>query len=128
MVGRQEIPKVPNDMDKRPALSLAVACIYRSDEGSARHGEQSRIVVWGSRQAITNRILYQTQFANQALAVDMAKWAANRGKANPIPVAEIRAFQVIASERGLYAIMALMVAVVPCLAIGGALLAFLHRR
>jgi len=128
VVGRQEIPKVPGDMDKLPALPLAVACIYRSDESSARHGEQSRIVVWGSRQAITNRILYQAHYANQALAVDMAKWAANRGKANPIPVAEIRAFQVAASERSLYLIMALMVAVVPCMAIGGALLAFLHRR
>lgn len=128
LVGRQEVPKVPGDLAERPSLPLAVACVYQPDERSARHGEQPRIAVWGSRQAVSNRTLTLSQYANQTFAVDLARWLANRGKSNPIPVAEIRAFQVVASERGLYLIMTLLVAVVPCLAIGGALLAFLHRR
>lgn len=128
MTLRREPPKVPADLDEHPPLPLALATVYAPDTRSARQGEQARIVVWGSRAAISNGVLALEQFANAEAAVAMARWALNRGKANPIPASETAAFRVETTDEGLWIITALLVALVPCLAIGGAMLAWLHRR
>lgn len=125
---RSDPPKVPADLAQRPPLPLAIAATYRSDPRSARQGEQARIVVWGSRAAIANSVLARDEFANADALVSIARWLANRGAANPIPASESAAFTVTASEGGMTLITALLVAIMPCLAIGGALLAWLHRR
>jgi len=125
---RAEPPRVPADLDQHGPVPLAIATTYRSDPRSARQGEQARIIVWGSRAAVANGVLAREQFANADLAVDCARWLANRGRANPIPASESAAFTVNASDGGLTLITALLVAVLPCLAIGGAMLAWLHRR
>ncbi len=125
---RSEPPKVPADLALHPPLPLAVAATYRSDPRSARQGEQAHIVVWGSRAAIANSVLARDEYANADALVAIARWLANRGAANPIPASESAAFTVTASEGGMTLITALLVAIMPCLAIGGALLAWLHRR
>jgi len=125
---RSDPPKVPADLAQQPPLPLAVAATYRSDPRSARQGEQARVVVWGSRAAIANSVLARDEYANADALVAIARWLANRGAANPIPASESAAFTVTASEGGMTLITALLVAIMPCLAIGGALLAWLHRR
>lgn len=125
---RAEPPRVPADLAQRGPIPLAVAATYRPDPRSARQGEQPRIIVWGSRAAVANGVLAREQFANADLAVDCARWLVNRGRANPIPASESAAFTISATDGGLTLITALLVAVLPCLAIGGALLAWLHRR
>ena len=121
-------PQVPQDLEQAPAIPLAVAARYLPDERSTRQGEGARIVVWGSRAAVGNATLRQDQYANGALVVDLARWLTDRGRASPIPPAETVAYRVVGSERALWIITALLLAVMPAVAVGGALLAWLERR
>jgi hypothetical protein len=125
---RSEAPKVPADLDKHGPIPLAVAAVYESNPASARQGEQARIIVWGSRAAASNGVLVRNEFANADLSVDLARWLSNRGKANPIPASEGAAFTVTATDNGMWVVTALLIALMPCLAIGAAILSWLHRR
>lgn len=121
-------PQVPKNLEQAPPIPLAAAARYLPDERSTRQGEGARIAVWGSRAAVGNATLRQEQYANGALVVDLARWLNDRGRASPIPPAETVAYRVIGSDRTLWIITALLLAVMPALAVGGALLAWLDRR
>ena len=121
-------PQVPEDLDQAPPIPLAAAARYLPDERSARQGEGARIAVWGSRAAVGNATLQQEQYANAALVVDLARWLTDRGRANPIPATETVAYRVVGSDQTLWLITALLLALLPALAVGGALLAWLDRR
>lgn len=125
---RQRPPEVPKDLAQRPAIPLAALAEYRPDPRAARQTSGARVVVWGSRAAASNRVLGQEQWANAALTTDLARWLADRGRATAIPVAETASYRIVASDRGLWLVIALVVAILPCLAIGGAILAWLDRR
>lgn len=125
---RAQSPKVPADLAKAPPIPLAAAARYLPDERSARQGEGARIAVWGSRAAITNAVLRLPEYANGDAAVDLARWLSDRGRANQIPPAETVAYRVVGSERTLWIVTALLLALLPALAVGGALLAWFDRR
>jgi len=121
-------PQVPKDLEQATPIPLAAAARYLPDERSTRQGEGARIAVWGSRSAVSNATLRQEQYANVALVVDLARWLNDRGQANPIPPAETVAYRVVGSDRTLWIITALLLAVMPALAVGGALLTWFDRR
>lgn len=121
-------PQVPANLAQAPPVPLGAVASYLPDERSARQGEGARIAVWGSRAAATNAVLGQEQYANATLIVDVARWLNDRARASPIPPTETVAFRVVGSERTLWIITALLLAALPALAVGGALLAWLERR
>ena len=111
-----------------PALPLAWALSYAPAKDSVREEQGARMVLWGSRQAASDAVLRLESFANQALLVDLAKWAARREPASGIPAAETAAFRVDCSDRGLSLLTALLIAIIPCGCIGVAILAWWERR
>ncbi|MBA3684642.1 MAG: Gldg family protein [Planctomycetes bacterium] len=127
-VQRQEPPKPPADLAKRPREILAVTLDYVPRAESARQGAGARITVWSSREAVANRVLDQGSYANADLVVDLARHLARRDQATAIPAAELAVFQVNASDRTLGVVLAVLVAVIPCLFIGAAILTWLDRR
>ena len=111
-----------------PALPLAWAIEHLSASTSATDGHGARLVVWGSRQAASDGVLAQGTFANTTLLVDACRWLARRGAATGIPEAETSAFRLTASDRALFWIVALLVAIIPCACIGTAILTWWERR
>jgi hypothetical protein len=111
-----------------PPLPLAWAINYAAAKESVREDQGARLVLWGSRQAASDAMLKLDSFANQTLLVDLAKWAARREPASGIPEAESAAFRVDCSDRGLSWLTALLIAIIPCSCIGGAILSWWERR
>jgi hypothetical protein len=124
--GRADPLQAPETL--APALPLAWAIEHLDAGASATDGRGARLVVWGSRQAASDGVLAQGTFANATLLVDACRWLARRGAANGIPEAETAAFRLNASDGALFWIVALLVAVIPCLCIGTAILAWWERR
>jgi hypothetical protein len=73
-------------------------------------------------------VLAQTNFANEQLLRRATTWLARRTAATDIPDAELTAFQINASDSGMFAILGLLVAVIPCLCLGLAMLTWWDRR
>ncbi len=111
-----------------PSFPLAWALTYAAAKDSVREEQGARLVLWGSRQAASDGMLKLDSFANQTLLVDLAKWAARREPASGIPAAESAAFNVACSDRGLTLLTALLIAIIPCSCIGGAILSWWERR
>jgi hypothetical protein len=116
----------PQEPEARPIpLALALELAPR-DDAVRRQG--ARLAIWGSRQAASDLVLGEERFANDQLLADMAAWLANRDAGLPIPEADLKAYRVEADENGLRLVMGLLVALIPCLCLGGAILMWLDRR
>jgi hypothetical protein len=111
-----------------PSFPLAWALSYAPAKESVREEQGARVVLWGSRQAASDAVLALDSFANQTLLVDLAKWTARREPASGIPEAETAAFRVDCSDRGMSWLTALLIAIIPCSCIGGAILSWWERR
>jgi len=85
-------------------------------------------VIWGSRQAASDASLGQAAFANGQFLAGACRWLAHREAPPDVPEAELRAFQVNLSDRGLDILLAVLAIIMPVLCIGGALLAWLHGK
>lgn len=120
-------PLQPPDA-QAPALPLAWAIEHHAAGASATGDHGARLVVWGSRQAASDGVLAQGTFANATLLVDACRWLARRGAATGIPEAETTAFRLNASDGVLFALIALLVAIIPCACLGAAILAWWERR
>lgn len=118
----------PPDLAERPPLPLAYAIEYQPAADSAQDHVGGRLIVWGSRQAVSDAVLVQTNFANEQFVRQATTWLARRTAATDIPEAEIAAFQVNTSDGGLFAVLGLLLAVVPCLCLGVAMLTWWDRR
>jgi hypothetical protein len=118
----------PEQLAKMPSRILALAVVSQPTSTSVRQGRGARLVVWGSRQAASDRVLGQERFANAALLVDLVKWLADRESATDIPEAELAAFQVNASDQTMFWLMGILVAILPCACLGAAMLAWWERR
>lgn len=118
----------PADFSKQPSLPLAWAIESAQTADSVRDDRGARLVVWGSRQAASDGVLGQEKFANGDLLVDAARWLLRRERATSIPPAESAAFRVDASDTTLLWLSALLVAIIPCICIGVAILAWWERR
>jgi len=111
-----------------PSIPIAWALTAQPSSDSVRAGQGTRLVLWGSREAASDGVLGQENFANQTWLVDLAKWAARREPVSAIPESETAAFRVDITDRGLFWLMALLIAAVPCSCIGAAILAWWERR
>ena len=118
----------PQGLEEAPAFPLAVAFDYQPTTTSVQAGVGGRLVVWGSRQSASDGLLMMTAFANEGLLRSSLGWLARRSPPSDIPPAEFAAFQVAASDGTLSLITALLLAVVPCLCLGWAMLMWWDRR
>ena len=125
---RAQALAAPADLAQQPSLPLACAIEYQPAADSVRANVGGRLVVWGSRQGASDVVLAQTNFANEQFLRRATTWLARRTAATDIPDAELAAFQVNASDNGLFAVLAILLAVVPCLCLGVAMLTWWDRR
>ncbi len=125
---RGRLPQAPADLSQQKPIPLAAALEYQAATGSVRAGVGARVVVWGSRQAASDGVLAQGNFANATVLIDAVHWLARRTPPADIPAAETAVFQVQASDRTMTLLMALLCAVIPCLFIGVAILTWWDRR
>jgi ABC-type uncharacterized transport system len=119
---------VPEQLAQQPTIPCAWALTMNAHQASVSAQRENRLFLWGSRQAASDGILLQQRFANSNAWVDAARWAMHREQANVIPEAETKAFRVDASDSALLWIAALLIAVIPCLCIGAAILTWWDRR
>ena len=125
---RAQALAAPGELEQRPSVPLACAIEFQPDANSVRANVGGRLVVWGSRQAASDAVLAQSNFANEQFLRSATTWLARRTAATDIPEAEITAFQVNASDGGLFAVLALLLAGVPCVCVGVAMLTWWDRR
>lgn len=125
---RAQALATPGELDQRPSVPLACAIEYQPAADSVRANVGGRLVVWGSRQAASDAVLAQSNFANEQLLRSASTWLARRTAATDIPEAEIASFQVNASDGGLFAVLGLLLAAVPCVCLGVAMLTWWDRR
>jgi ABC-type uncharacterized transport system len=118
----------PSELDKQPPLPISWAIESQIGSDSVRDERSARIVVWGSRQAASDGVLSQRRFANATYLLDTARWCLHRDRASAIPDAETKIFRVDASDTMLLWLAAFLIAVVPCLCIGVAILTWWDRR
>jgi hypothetical protein len=111
-----------------PSIPIAWALTALPGADSVREDQGARLVLWGSRQAACDGILALENFANQTWLVDLAKWASKREPVSAIPESETAAFRVDITDRGLFWLMAVLIAVVPCSCLGAGILAWWERR
>jgi hypothetical protein len=118
----------PKGLAEADPRLVALALEYQPADSSVRAGMGGRLIVWGSRQAASDAVLSQVQYANARFLVSCSEWLARRTAGSDIPEAEVAAFQVRATDQGLLVVLALLVAVMPCLCIGAAMLTWWDRR
>nr|MBA3936942.1 hypothetical protein [Planctomycetota bacterium] len=118
----------PAQLATAKPFDLACALSYHAAATSVRQDRHTRLVVWASRQAASDGVLGLGTFANAALLADCCRWLANREAATDIPAAETAAFRVDCSDNALTYLTAILVAIIPCLFIGGAIIAWWERR
>jgi len=125
---RSQALATPSELGNHPSIPLACAIEYQPAADSVRANVGGRLVVWGSRQAASDAVLAQTNFANEQFLRSATTWLARRTAATDIPEAEVAAFQVNASDGGLFAVLGLLLAAVPCVCLGVAMLTWWDRR
>jgi hypothetical protein len=125
---RAEPLQPPAQLAAAKPFDVACALTYHAAATSVRQDRHTRLVVWASRQAASDGVLGLGTFANAALLADCCRWLANREAATDIPAAETAAFRVDCSDSALAYLTAILVAIIPCLFIGGAIIAWWERR
>ncbi len=120
--------EAPGDLEKRPSVPLAWAIEYQPHAESVRAKVGARLVVWGSRQAASDQVLAQLQYGNDQLLRSAATWLARRATPTNIPTADVRRFQVTATDTTLTILLGVLIAVVPLVFLGGAMLTWWDRR
>lgn len=109
-------------------LPLAAGFTWSPHPRSANPDRGARVLLWGSRAAAADRWLGDPLYANDLLLADAAAWLADRGASVPIARQDFRRYQVDISDGGLDLLMILLVAVIPCLCIGAAIITWWERR
>jgi hypothetical protein len=119
----------PPGWDTMAGFGLAWAIEYPPDSKSVQDdGQGGRLVVWGSRQAISDDTLAHTAFANADLVRSLSAWLARRAPISTIPDTPLVAYHANLSEHGLFLFIFCMVIVLPGVALGGAMLTWWDRR
>ncbi|MEK7415610.1 MAG: hypothetical protein AAB263_20075, partial [Planctomycetota bacterium] len=120
--------EIPNGLAAADARMLAWSLLYTPAHDAAASGHGGRLVVWGCRQAASDAVVSQAAYANGQLLAAACRWLAGQEPPPDVPEAELRPFQVVASEGTLDFLLTLLVAIVPVLFIGGALVAWFSQR
>jgi hypothetical protein len=110
------------------SIALAWAIEWQADGQGANGDRGGRLVFWGSRQAASDEALAGDRWANGQLLADMASWGADRAGQVAIPPAQLTAYRAEVDDDGLFWILALTVCLLPCLFIGGGIIAWWERR
>jgi hypothetical protein len=125
---RREDPlQAPGDLKNASPAPLAWAITWPPASGSVR-AQETRLVVWGSRQAASDGVLSQGNFANGSMLVSLCRWLSGRGAQTEIPLADSALFQVQAGDGVLFWITAGLLALLPCAFIGIALAVWWEKR
>jgi hypothetical protein len=125
---RREDPlQAPADLKNAAAAPLAWAITWPPAPGSVR-AQETRLVIWGSRQAASDGVLSQGNFANGSMLVSLCRWLGGRGAQTEIPLADSALFQVQAGDGVLFWITAGLLALLPCAFIGIALAVWWEKR
>jgi hypothetical protein len=123
--------KQPKGLDHADNQRIAQLVDWPADPHSVRENVGAEAVIWGSRQAASDGVLGQAEFANADLLIAAARTLA-RGEgaetAQAIPQANVRQFQVVIGEDALYLLICALVLFVPMICIGAAMLMWWDRR
>ena len=125
---RGEALAIPGGLDQAQPRALAWALTWQPAADAASSARGGRLVVWGSRQAAADAVVGQASFANGQFLAGACRWLAHRDAPPEVPEAELRAFQITLSDRGLELLVALLAVIVPVLCLGGALLAWFGQK
>jgi hypothetical protein len=120
--------RAPQGLEQADARALAWALEYAPSERSVREGMGARIIAWGSREAASDGVLAQAGFANADLLRGMASWLSGRSAPTDIPRTDLRIYQAALSDGALWLLLGMLVGVVPCVLLGGAMLTWWDRR
>lgn len=107
-----------------PVAVLARTVTYRAPDAA----RDTRLTVWGSREAAADAWGSESAYANLMLLADLVADLAGREASLPIPEQEWRAFEIGTDEGGLNIVWALLVALMPSVCVGIAVLAWWERR
>lgn len=107
---------------------LAWAVNYEPHPNSIKGQRSARLVIYGSRQAVANRIWQDPRPANDLALVDAARWTSQRDAADPIPEADLKRFYVQTGKTGMWVIFVLLIGIIPSTCIGIAILTWWERR
>jgi len=118
----------PQGWEHAQPLGLAWAVEYPADAQSVQDGQGGRLIVWGSRQAVSDGVLSQPLFANGDAVRAMAAWLVHRAPLTTIPDTPLIAYHARLGERGMAWFIGLMVIVLPITLLGGAMLTWIDRR
>jgi len=118
----------PEGWEHAQPLGLAWAVEYPADAQSVQDGQGGRLIVWGSRQALSDGVLSQPLFANGDVLRSMAAWLVHRAPLTTIPDTPLIAYHARLGERGMAWFIGVMVVVLPIVLLGGAMLTWIDRR
>jgi hypothetical protein len=126
--GRFEPLTVPENLAELGPLPIACAVEWDPKPGSSRADKGGRMIVWGSRQAACDGLIGRNAYGNSTLIAEMCSWLARRDPPPEIPPTETASYRVLVGETALFWLMAALVALIPCSALGIAMLAWWDRR
>ncbi len=121
---------VPADLAERPPahIPLAWAVVYEPHPRSVNPQRTTRVVLWASRMAGANRWVGGDRYANNLLLASMVGWLAEGGPALTIPRQRFTRYRLEASPALIWWLKVLLVALLPSLCVGAAILAWWERR
>lgn len=118
----------PTAVEHLPPLHLACWCEYAPTADSAQQGMPARMVVWGSRNAVSDGILGLPGFGNAELVRALVAALTNRTAPTGIAALRLRGYQADISAHGLWLLLAGLVVALPCCMLGAAMLTWWDRR
>ena len=127
-LARPEDERAAATAEDHGALHLARVLHFPPHPASVEPDRGARIIVWGSREALTDRWLEGDRFANALLAGEMVAHLAALPQDRPIPLQEFQHYMVHTTPGTTNVLAALLAALLPSLCIGLAILAWWERR
>ena len=127
-LARPEDERAAATAEDHGALHLARVLHFPPHPASVEPDRGARIIVWGSREALTDRWLEGDRFANALLAGEMVAHLAALPQDRPIPLQEFQHYMVHTTPGTTNVFAALLADLLPSLCIGLAILAWWERR
>ncbi len=118
---------VPKSLAQKEPHQLACALEYPPAADSVQQGVGARIIIWASREAVSDGVLGQAGYANADLVRDMASWTVQRQPPTAIADLTLGQYRVAVGEQGVYILLAILV-MIPMALLGGAMLTWWDRR
>ena len=127
-LARPDDDRVAAQGDDQETLHLARVLHFPPHPQAVDPDRGARIIVWGSREALTDRWLEGDRFANALLAGEMVAHLAALPQERPIPLQQFQHYMVHTSPTTTNLLAGLLAALLPSICIGVAILAWWERR